>query len=209
MRKRFTDLVVGAVASVATAPVVAVLMLASWASFRARPWFVQERVGRGGRPFRMVKVRSLPATVDPAIDKYQLSLVSTTRFGSFMRRFHLDELPQLWSVVSGSMSLVGPRPEMPHLAERFAPEQREARQQFRPGCVGLWQASEHNDGLMHEHPEYDLVYAANHSFALDLYIVWRTLLMEFGGRRLRLAHVPRRLLPREIRSGADAVGVGV
>lgn len=194
MVKRLVDVVVGVVASVVTLPIVVVLMLWSAVSFRARPWFVQERVGRGGRLFRMVKVRSLPTTVGDHIDKYELRQHHTTRFGSFIRRYHLDELPQLWLVASGSMSLVGPRPEMPHLAERFGADQCASRDRFRPGCVGLWQVSEHNDGLMHEHPEYDIVYAANQGLSLDLYLLWRTLLLEVAGKRLQLSSLPRWVL---------------
>jgi len=205
--KRFFDVTVGLVASVVTLPLVALLMLASLVSFRANPCFAQERVGLGGSRFRLCKVRSLPTAVSAAVDKYELANQPTTRFGAFIRRTHIDELPQLWSVVSGSMSLVGPRPEMPHLAERFGAAQRAAREPFRPGCVGLWQASEHNDGLMYEHPEYDLAYAANQSLALDLYIVWRTAIMEFGGPRLRLADVPKWLLPNPYVGAADGAAV--
>lgn len=193
--KRGTDLVVGILLSIVTLPLVVVLAVCSAASFRASPFFVHERVGRWGRPFRMVKVRSLPATAPPAIDKYQLEAITNTRFGSWVRRTHLDELPQLWLVVSGAMSLVGPRPEMPHLAARFSDAQRAARDPFRPGCVGLWQNSEHNAGLMCESPEYDLVYAANQSLALDAYVLWTAARMEFGGSRLRLHDVPARLVP--------------
>lgn len=209
MLKRFIDLVVGAVAALITLPVVALLMVVSAVSFRARPWFVQQRIGRGGEPFRMVKIRSLSVDTDPAIDKYQLASVGTTRFGAFIRRTHLDELPQLWSVVAGTMSLVGPRPEMPHLDQRFGAAQRASRERFRPGCVGLWQTSEHNTGLMYEHPEYDIAYAANHSAALDVYIVWCTLLMECTGRRVRLADVPRRLLPHPCRPESAPVAAEV
>lgn len=207
MLKRFSDVVVGVVASIATLPVVVVLMIGSALSFRANPCFAQERVGRHGRRFLIRKVRSLPTGVGDSIDKYELANEHTSRFGTFIRRTHLDELPQLWSVVTGTMSLVGPRPEMPHLAERFSAAQRAAREPFRPGCIGLWQASEHNDGLMHEHPEYDLAYAANHRVALDLYIVWRTAIMELGGPRLRLADVPRWLLPNSYleRGGASPI----
>ena len=193
--KRTVDLLAGVVLSLVTLPVVAVLAVGATVSFRATPFFVHERVGRWGRTFRMVKIRSLPVTAPTATDKYQLAAIANTRFGSWVRRTHLDELPQLWLVVAGSMSLVGPRPEMPHLAARFSDAQRVARDPFRPGCVGLWQNSEHNAGLMYETPEYDLVYAANQSFALDLYVLRTAARMEFGGGRLRLHDIPAKLVP--------------
>ena len=192
------DLVVGSALSIVTLPVVFVAAVGAAVSFRAWPFFVQERVGRRGRPIRVVKVRSLPAGAPSAADKYEVAQFDNTRFGSWLRRTHLDELPQLWLVVSGSMSLVGPRPEMPHLARRFSGAQQMARAPFRPGCVGLWQNSEHNAGLMAETPEYDVVYAANWSLALDAYLVATAIRMVFGGGRLRLADLPERLVPNGI-----------
>lgn len=194
LAKRIVDLALGIVMSVLTLPVVVVGVLLAAASFRAWPFFVQVRVGRWGRPIRVVKIRSLPVDAPRAADKYQLAEVHNTGIGRWLRRLHIDELPQLWLVVAGSMSLVGPRPEMPHLAERFSDAQRAARASFRPGCVGLWQTSVHNGGLMSEHPEYDLVYERSCSVALDLYLLFAAVRMVCRGQRLQLADVQRRLL---------------
>ncbi|CAB4365446.1 MAG: sugar transferase [Actinobacteria bacterium] len=186
------DVTVGIVASLLTLPMVVVLALGSAWSLRAWPFFVQTRVGRGHRSVRVVKLRSLPTSVGAELDKYELRDLSTTRFGHFLRHTHLDELPQMWSVASGVMSLVGPRPEMHRLAARFSPEQRSARDTFRPGCIGLWQASVHRGGLMYETPEYDLAYARHASLTLDIYIIWRMAGVLVGRDALQLRELPQR-----------------
>ena len=100
--------------------------------------------------------------------------MENTRFGQFLRKFHLDELPQLWLVVWGTMSLVGPRPEMPSLAATFDPDFVAERMTVKPGCTGLWQISTASAGLIGEAPEYDLLYIRSESIRLDLWVLART-----------------------------------
>ena len=197
--KRSIDLVVGLVLCLLSLVVAVALMVGSMLSFRANPLFVQTRVGRYRKHFRVIKIRSLPTATHAYTDKYSLRSEPTTGFGSFIRATHLDEIPQLWLVLIGRMSLVGPRPEMAQLADSFVPHQAQARSPFRPGCTGLWQLSHHSDGLMSESPEYDLFYAEHQSALLDLWILWRTVKqIAFRGASISLADVPARLYSRSV-----------
>ena len=197
--KRSIDLVVGSVLCLLSLVVAVALMVGSMLSFRANPLFVQTRVGRYRKHFRVIKIRSLPTATHAYTDKYSLRSEPTTGFGSFIRATHLDEIPQLWLVLIGRMSLVGPRPEMANLADLFVPHQAQARSPFRPGCTGLWQLSHHSGGLMSESPEYDLFYAEHQSALLDLWILWRTVKqIAFRGASISLADVPARLYSRSV-----------
>lgn len=173
--KRAVDMLVGTVLAVAVAPVVLVLAIAVAVQFRAWPFFTQARLGRHGRAFRIVKLRTLPPQAPAYADKYEIRDVDLPWLARMLRRYHLDELPQLWLVPLGRMSLVGPRPEMAFLHEQLDAEVARARLQVRPGCTGLWQVSIHADRLIHEHPEYDLAYVAHCTLQLDAMILWHTL----------------------------------
>jgi lipopolysaccharide/colanic/teichoic acid biosynthesis glycosyltransferase len=189
--RRLFDLAVAVPLAIVTMPVVAVLALISAYVFRAWPFYVQTRVGRNGRPFRFVKVRSLPADVPDYLDKYALRHRMNSRWSQIIRRSHLDELPQLWHVVRGQMSLVGPRPEMLPLSGRFDAAFGAARVETPPGCTGIWQVSTTNDLLIGEAPQYDLFYLRYASRRLDLWILWRTVLEVLpGDRRVRFTEIP-------------------
>lgn len=185
--KRVIDLGVSTVLAVVTLPLVVLMAIGLSVELRAWPFFVQERGGRGGRSMKIVKLRTLPVTTPTDADKYELTTVRVPPFARLLRALHLDELPQLWLVVAGHMSLVGPRPEMPHLLDRIPPAARRARESVRPGCTGLWQISQHVTGLIHEHPEYDVTYVEQRSLRLDLWIMWRTVPMLLLGRHTDVA----------------------
>lgn len=190
--KRAVDVVVGTVVAVAVLPAVVVMALAVMVSLRTwRPLFVQRRVGWGGSPFTIVKLRTLPHATPRDADKYAVGLVRTTRVGRFLRTTHLDELPQLFLVPVGLMSLVGPRPEMFRLAAEFDPTFASVRAAVRPGCTGLWQVSVDAGRLIAEVPHYDWYYVRHRSLRLDCWILWRTLrVLVPGARRTALADVP-------------------
>ena len=192
MLKRAFDVVAGVVLFILALPMIIGLALAVAVMFRAWPFFTQDRVGLDGRRFKMVKLRTLPPTAPCDADKFEIREVVVPPLARFLRRTHLDELPQLFLVLLGSMSLVGPRPEMLRLHEagdlRFAT----ARVSVRPGCAGLWQISEHADLLIWDAPDYDLFYIEQASLRLDVWILWRTVLSIAGlARPVTMADVPR------------------
>ena len=188
MAKRTTDLVLGTMLAVLVLPTVLALAIGVAISLRTNPFFVQQRVGRGGRRIPIVKLRTLPTTAPRYASKYDLDEVHTPRFTRALRRLHLDELPQLFLVPLGYLSLVGPRPEMAFMHADADPQFAAERTQVRPGCTGLWQISEAADGLIWEAPEYDRFYLRRASAGLDVWILWRTALLVTGfGRRLSLA----------------------
>lgn len=116
--KRLLDVVVGLVLSIVTLPIILVLATVSAVKFRTSPFFVQERIGLSGQPFRCVKIRSLPAETPAYLDETALNDHGhPVGWCRFLRRFHLDELAQFWHVVGGSMSLVGPRPMIASVIE--------------------------------------------------------------------------------------------
>lgn len=143
--------------------------------------FTQKRVGKNGRLFDMLKFRSMHA----AAPQYGFSPTDSqdpriTRMGRFLRRTSLDELPQLLNVLFGDMSLVGPRPEMPFIVNRYTLEQRQ-RLQVVPGITGLWQLSADRAFQIHENLQYDLYYIRNRSFFMDMSILVHTIFFAMHG----------------------------
>jgi lipopolysaccharide/colanic/teichoic acid biosynthesis glycosyltransferase len=172
--KRALDLILAVPLAIVWTPIIGLLALGSAVSLRSWPFFTQPRVGHRGAHFRFIKVRTFPRSTPVQADKYALASITTTRFGRFLRRTHLDELPQIYLVCLGSMSLVGPRPEMPDLSERFDPEFARERTRVRPGCTGMWQVSPDAGRLIAEAPEHDLAYLETATCALDLRVLWQT-----------------------------------
>lgn len=195
--RRIFDVVVASALLTVAVPLIVLFALMLAASLRAWPFFSQTRVGRNGQAFRFLKLRTLPPTAPAYADKYEIGRVRIPRCAQVLRATHLDELPQLFLVLAGRMSLVGPRPEMPYLHERFNGTHRAAREAIRPGCAGIWQVSVDNDRLIHESPLYDLFYAEHASLRLDVWILWRTALLTVGGRRVTMDEVPAWALRRQ------------
>jgi len=164
--KRALDLAV----SIALLPLAATLMLAVGSAvliFDGRPvLLMQSRAGRGGRIFRMPKFRTLRKN-GPGSDP------EPTRLGRFLRRHRLDELPQIFSVLSGAMSLVGPRPELPEVVAAH-PEKHSARLSVKPGATGLWQIRGDRRKMIHQEVGYDLLYLKNACLSLDLRLLFLT-----------------------------------
>lgn len=189
--KRLLDLAAGSLFAVFAAPLIAVLAVLALCHYRAWPFFTQERIGPGGRSFTFVKVR----TLNPEAPSYELKCVSghaaPSRLMQRVRSLHLDELPQLFLVLRGRMSLVGPRPKMPDRYEPAEASYVATRLQVPQGCTGLWQIGAHRDGLPNEAPEYDLFYVAHANVRLDVWILWRTLRQMLGlGVLVHLTDVP-------------------
>lgn len=137
--------------------------------------FRQQRVGRGGSPFWMLKFRSMVVEA-PSLGGYCTSKDDPriTRIGRVLRRSSLDELPQLINVLLGHMSLVGPRPDVPAQRAEYSEQQWRLRHQVRPGITGLAQATVRSDALPGERTALDLQYVAHQSLKLDLWIVLLT-----------------------------------
>jgi len=138
-------------------------------------FFRHRRIGKNGNDFMLWKFRSMKADVP----EYEASPQSgtddrLTRIGRFIRRLSIDEMPQLFNVLKGEMSLVGPRPEMPFLVARYHPAHCE-RLVARPGITGLWQISPARAFPIHENLQYDLHYIHNQNILLDCVILLRTI----------------------------------
>ena len=154
--------------------------------------FRQERIGRNGKPFMMIKFRSMVTGAEAMRDELlsqsdrdglmfkMRSDPRITRIGSWLRRYSLDELPQLLNVLAGSMSLVGPRPPLPEEVERYGDDVRR-RLLVLPGVTGLWQVSGRADLSWEESVRLDLRYVDNWTLATDLLILWKTARAVIGG----------------------------
>jgi lipopolysaccharide/colanic/teichoic acid biosynthesis glycosyltransferase len=183
--KRSADAVVAATALVVLAPLFLVIGAAIKLSDRGPVFFSQQRAGRGGRPFRMLKFRSM--TVDAEehlsrlIDLRELPEPvfklrpdpRVTPVGRLLRRFSLDELPQLWNVLRGDMSLVGPRPEELLIVERYRPEHG-VRLQLKPGMTGPMQVFGRAELSFEERLAVEIDYVENVSIGRDLALIMQT-----------------------------------
>jgi exopolysaccharide biosynthesis polyprenyl glycosylphosphotransferase len=153
-----------------------------WWAFRIRrdspgpALFSQVRIGEGGKPFQMHKFRTMYADVSAyEVAPRRAGDSRVTPYGEWLRRTSIDELPQLWNVVRGDMSLVGPRPEMPFIVDTYEEWQRR-RLTVKPGITGLWQILGRKDLPLHENLHYDFYYIHNRSFLFDLSILVRTVI---------------------------------
>jgi lipopolysaccharide/colanic/teichoic acid biosynthesis glycosyltransferase len=189
--KRAVDLVVGVPLCLLAGPVVLLLAAVLAVHHRGNPFFVHERIGFGGRPVRIPKLRTLASSTPPYADKTATELQVQGRLARWLRVTHLDELPQLFIVPLGRLSLVGPRPRMMSEAVAFANETFDAQRVALPqGLTGLWQVGAGHNARVSDHPEFDLFYVRNQTLRLDLWILWRTLAQALGGRPVELDRVP-------------------
>jgi lipopolysaccharide/colanic/teichoic acid biosynthesis glycosyltransferase len=191
--KRALDLALGTLALIVFAPVLVMAAVLVRVTSQGPALFRQTRIGQHGRPFTMFKLRTMRSDCDDQahrdfnlgelVDRadpgtsdgvYKLEDdPRITKVGRLLRRFSIDELPQLFNVLRGDMSLVGPRPSLPWEVAHFAPEQR-LRNQVRPGMTGLWQVSGRNRLSMLEMLTLDVSYVKRRSLLLDLSILVRT-----------------------------------
>src|SRR5581483_3244395 len=172
--KRALDLFLGTAILVCTAPLIALLVALIRLDSHGPAMFVQRRVGKDGKEFDLYKFRTMHADAPvyhySPTDRHDTRI---TRFGRFLRTTSLDELPQLLNVLHGTMTLVGPRQEMPFIVEKYLPIHRQ-RLRVKPGLTGLWQISADRSFLIHENIEYDLYYIKNRNFFMDLAILLHT-----------------------------------
>ncbi|MCU1420051.1 sugar transferase [Mycetocola sp.] len=183
--KRVLDVIISGIALIALLPVMAVIALAIKSESPGPVLFSQERVGRGGDSFRMLKFRSMVQTAEDdlaaLLEKNEGSGVlfkmkqdpRVTRVGKFLRTYSLDELPQLLNIFLGDMSVVGPRPPLPREVADYEGHVRR-RLYIKPGLTGMWQVNGRSDLDWEESVRLDLYYVENWSFTGDLMIIWRT-----------------------------------
>jgi exopolysaccharide biosynthesis polyprenyl glycosylphosphotransferase len=172
--KHALDLFVAAVALVLLSPLFAVIAVLIKLDSPGPVFFIQERAGRYGRPFKMVKFRSMRADAPPvAPSPGRRDDPRVTRIGRILRETSLDELPQLWNVLRGEMSLVGPRPALLYQAEAYSARERR-RLEARPGITGLAQVTGRGELTWPEKIELDLFYIDHYSLWLDLMIMLKT-----------------------------------
>ncbi|ADG73674.1 Undecaprenyl-phosphate galactose phosphotransferase [Cellulomonas flavigena DSM 20109] len=180
--KRLADAVASAVLLVPLAPVFAVIAAAVKATSRGPVLFAQERPGLHGKPFQILKFRSM-RTFEDSYDADGAELSNSARItpvGRVLRRTSLDELPQLVNVLRGEMSIVGPRPALMYQVERYDDVQRQ-RLDVRPGITGLAQVRGRNELTWEEKIAVDLEYVRTVSASLDLRIVLRTFRVVISG----------------------------
>jgi lipopolysaccharide/colanic/teichoic acid biosynthesis glycosyltransferase len=179
---RVIDLVVGGIGAVLTAPLVAVLALAIRLESPGHPLYTQTRVGKDGELFQIYKLRTMVrgAEFTGAGLAIQEGDDRITRIGAFLRRYSLDELPNLWNVVQGEMSIVGPRPTLAVQVEQYTDRQR-GRLAVKPGMTGWAQINGRASVPWPERIELDLWYVEHRSLGLDLRILARTVRMVFRG----------------------------
>jgi exopolysaccharide biosynthesis polyprenyl glycosylphosphotransferase len=208
LAKRGIDLALGSLALLLALPVLAASAIAIKVGDGGPVLFRQARVGRDGQPFTVYKLRTM--TVDAETRLAHLSTYNerrgplfkmeqdprVTRVGSLIRDLSIDELPQLWNVLKGEMSLVGPRPALPDEVAVFDDRLRE-RNRVRPGITGLWQAEARDNPSFVTYERLDLFYVENWSLALDVAILFATVESE-------LARVGKRFVPRTRRAERPA-----
>jgi lipopolysaccharide/colanic/teichoic acid biosynthesis glycosyltransferase len=188
--KPMIDRTVGIVALLAVLPTLLLVALAVRALLGRSVIFKQRRVGRGGRAFTMYKFRTmhpcrrsarLPHAPDRRVTHKHPQDPRLTTLGRFLRKWSLDELPQLWNVARGDMSLIGPRPELVDIVDRYESWQHE-RHAVKPGLTGLWQVLARGDGPMHENTHLDLAYVRQVRFTTDCKILLHTIPVLLGRR---------------------------
>ena len=173
MIKRLFDIVASTIGLLILAPVIAVVAFQIRRKLGYPVFFRQVRPGKGGKPFEMIKFRTM---LDSTYENGDL-LPDSERMiplGNFMRNSSLDELPELWNVLKGDMSLVGPRPLLMDYLPIYSPEQAR-RHNVRPGITGLAQVNGRNAISWEEKFKYDVWYVENQSFWLDMKIIWMTI----------------------------------
>jgi lipopolysaccharide/colanic/teichoic acid biosynthesis glycosyltransferase len=174
-------------------PIIGIAALAVKIHSRGPAFFRQRRIGLRGRAFTIWKLRTMIVDAEQKLtemvegngtDELLFKLREdprVTRVGRFLRRSSIDELPQLLNVVMGQMSLVGPRPPLPDEVARYD-EMLGRRLLVKPGITGLWQVSGRAELGVDEYVRHDLLYVQNWSFALDLYILAKTVPAVISGR---------------------------
>ena len=192
---RLLDVIVAIVMAVVLAPLILAIVVIIKLESRGPVLFRQERVGRGRRLFRVAKFRTMHHGAEDGVHRdHIVALIASgqpaakladdarvTRVGGFLRRTSLDELPQLWNVLRGDMSLVGPRPPIPYEVERY-PAHWHERFAVKPGITGLWQVTGRSEVSLQRMIELDIEYVRKRSVWFNAWILLRTVPAVLTGR---------------------------
>jgi O-antigen biosynthesis protein WbqP len=172
--KRAFDVLTCALFLLLSWPVLLLIILAIRLQSPGPAIFAQLRVGKGGRPFTCYKLRTMYSGT-ASLPTHQVQASSVTALGEYLRRFKIDELPQLWNVLTGDMSLVGPRPCLPTQTELVEARTRLGVLSVRPGITGLAQIRGIDMSDANRLAEVDAQYVRTQSFWQDLRLIWATL----------------------------------
>jgi lipopolysaccharide/colanic/teichoic acid biosynthesis glycosyltransferase len=185
MTRRTFDVVAAATALLVAAPVLLVAVIAIRLETRGHPIYRQRRVGRDGRAFDVLKLRTMVAGAETMGAGLAVNVGDSriTRVGAFLRRTSLDELPNLVNVLKGDMAIIGPRPTVPVQVEQYTERER-GRLAIRPGITGWAQVNGRTTLPWEQRIELDLWYIEHRSWRLDVRILARTVRMVFGGEGL-------------------------
>ena len=193
--KRIADIIASFALLIIFLPLL-LLFAAILLCFSGRPiFFWQPRTGLRNKPFKIWKFRTMqPIILESSSHQYKWENevpydfsfakpdhLEVTRIGKIYRKYSIDEIPQLWNVIKGDMSFVGPRPEIIEITSHYSPKQ-EKRLLVKPGITGYAQVNGRSSISHGEKIEYDLYYVKNYSFFLDLKIVFRTILIVITGK---------------------------
>lgn len=188
--KRMLDIVASVIGLIVLSPVFLIVSLAIKAEDRGPIFYSQVRLGKGQRPFKMWKFRSMVVDADEKLEKLlEQNEVEGAMFkmkedpritnvGRFTRKHSLDELPQLWNVLIGEMSLVGPRPPLEREVAEYS-EYDKQRLIVKPGCTGFWQVTARNDVDFEGMVNLDLEYIERSSVLFDISILFKTVAIVF------------------------------
>jgi lipopolysaccharide/colanic/teichoic acid biosynthesis glycosyltransferase len=191
MARRAFDVIVAGAVLAAASPLMLVAVLAIRLESRGSAIYRQRRVGRDGRPFDVIKLRTMVTGAEGMGAGLAISEGDTriTRVGRLLRRTSLDEVPNLVNVLRGDMSIIGPRPTVPVQVDRYTERQR-GRLAIKPGITGWAQIHGRTELPWDERIELDLWYIEHRSWRLDLRILWRTARMVLGGQGLYRGEAP-------------------
>jgi lipopolysaccharide/colanic/teichoic acid biosynthesis glycosyltransferase len=189
--RRAFDILVAALALALAAPFLLVAMVAIRLESKGSPIYRQRRIGKDGRPFDVLKLRTMVTGAEHIGAGLAISEADTriTRVGRLLRRTSLDEVPNLVNVLRGEMSIIGPRPTVPVQVDRYTERQR-GRLAVKPGITGWAQVNGRTELPWDERIELDLWYVEHRSWRLDAQILWRTARMVLGGHGLYRGETP-------------------
>ena len=186
--KRLFDVVASACGLILLSPLFLLLIILIKSEDGGPAFYSQERIGKNEKPFKMWKFRSMIVDADKMLDKLEdqneidgamfkiKDDPRVTRIGHVIRKYSLDELPQLWNVLIGDMSLVGPRPPLPSEVEEYTDYDKQ-RLTVMPGCTGLWQVTKRNEADFDEMVWLDIVYINHSGIIEDLKLIVKTVLV--------------------------------